>query len=77
MTRPRSAADLAGYGRSYAEEIHQHLKAAVRGRDLGAVATIARLGVLLLPRWTDRGRAVLPARFTKRLGRSGRGQPRR
>ena len=64
--------DLAGYGPSYAEEIHQHLKAALRARDLRAAGTIARLGALLLPKWRDRPRALLPARLRPGLPKGAR-----
>lgn len=54
---------LTGYGPSYANEVHDHLKAAIRARDARSTITILQLGALLLPQWRDRGRALMPARL--------------
>jgi len=53
---------LASYGDSYADEVRDHLRAAVRDRDFAAAATITELAALLLPRWSDRARALRPPR---------------
>jgi len=53
---------LAGYGAAYADEVRDHLRAALRARDLASAATITELAALLLPRWSDRARALRPPR---------------
>jgi hypothetical protein len=52
---------LASYGDAYATEVRDHLGAALRDRDLQAAATITELAALLLPRWSDRARALRPS----------------
>ena len=51
---------LATYGDAYAVEVRDHLRAAVRDHDFAAAATIRQLAALLLPRWSDRARALRP-----------------
>jgi glycosyltransferase involved in cell wall biosynthesis len=61
-------AALAAYGDAYASEVRDHLSAALRDRDLAAAATITELATLLLPRWSDRVRALRPPRRRSRPG---------
>jgi hypothetical protein len=61
-------AALSSYGDAYAGEVRDHLRAALRDRDLASAATITELAALLLPRWSDRVRALRPPRVRSRTG---------
>jgi hypothetical protein len=52
---------LADYGPAYAIEVRDHLRAAVKAGDLAGARTIVRMAGLLLPRWSDRVRALRPS----------------
>jgi glycosyltransferase involved in cell wall biosynthesis len=64
---------LESYGDAYADEVRDHLRAALRDRDLAAARTIARLAALLLPRWGDRARALQLPRPPRGRARTGSG----